>query len=234
MGNCGSGAANRADDGVANGPDQGAANRAAVAAVTTSPATATEVEEVATEAVVELAEDQDAENRADHGVGNRTWYYELAGDGLGEKSRRGHVAASEEVKDVLSAIVRREWNLEVEVFGRTIQLYATPEDMNNGTDPLNEGERLAGNIGNQSFPLIARICNTLSEGKVALMKPNLIHARLTHIFFSVTKIQAAKISMVRARSMPPGETYGTGSRSHGLVPSRRSNDSIRQIFTKTC
>lgn len=113
----------------------------------------------------------DDENRADHGAGNRTWYYELAGDGLGEKSRRGYVAASEELKDVLSAIVRKEWNLEVEAFGRIIQLYATLEDMNNGSDPLNGGERLAGNIGNQNFPLIARICNILSEGKVSLIKP---------------------------------------------------------------
>ena len=47
-----------------------------------------------------------------------------------------------------------------------------------GSDPLNGGERLAGNIGNENFPLIARICNILSEGK--RIKPNLIHSRLTH------------------------------------------------------
>jgi len=41
-------------------------------------------------------------------------------------------AASKELKDVLSAIVRKEWNSEVEAFGRTIQLHAMSEDMNNG------------------------------------------------------------------------------------------------------
>jgi len=165
MENCGSWAANAAV-GVANRPDQGAATRSSGAAVTTK---------VAIEPAEEVASDQAAENRAD-----RTWCYELAGDGLGGESRLGHVVASEEFNDVLSAIVRKEWHVEEEAFGRTIQLCATPEDMNNGAAPLNRGERLGGTIGNQNFPLIARICNALSEGKVALIKPNLIHFRLTH------------------------------------------------------
>ena len=130
MGNCGSGAANTAVNGAANRPDQGAATRSSGAAVTTK---------IAIEPAEEVASDQDAANRAD-----RAWYYKLACDGLGGESRLGHVVASEEFNDVLSAIVRKEWHVEVEAFGRTIQLYATREDMNNGAAPLNRGERLGG------------------------------------------------------------------------------------------